>query len=52
MPNEDIFVAVKTCLKHHKDRVPVVKQTWAQNTAHVEFFSDVEGNIRLGIRDW
>ncbi|RZF37804.1 hypothetical protein LSTR_LSTR007166 [Laodelphax striatellus] len=39
VPKESIFFAVKTCAKYHKDRVPVVKSTWAQQTAFIEFFS-------------
>ncbi|XP_075055058.1 beta-1,3-glucosyltransferase isoform X2 [Mixophyes fleayi] len=38
--NEDIFVAVKTCKKFHKDRIPVVKQTWEKNAVHLEYYSD------------
>ncbi|KAM3934753.1 beta-1,3-glucosyltransferase [Leptodactylus fuscus] len=38
--SEDIFVAVKTCKKFHKDRIPVVKQTWERNAAHLEYYSD------------
>ncbi|XP_063059689.1 beta-1,3-glucosyltransferase-like [Engraulis encrasicolus] len=37
---EDIFVAVKTCKKFHADRVPVVKQTWAKDASHLEYYSD------------
>ncbi|XP_056417846.1 beta-1,3-glucosyltransferase isoform X2 [Hyla sarda] len=37
---EDIFVAVKTCKKFHKDRIPVVKQTWEKNAVHLEYYSD------------
>ncbi|KAM4701045.1 beta-1,3-glucosyltransferase [Discoglossus pictus] len=37
---EDIFVAIKTCKKFHKDRIPVVKQTWEPQVAHLEYFSD------------
>lgn len=37
---EDIYFAVKTCLKFHRDRVPVVKQTWGLHAKHIEFFSD------------
>ncbi|KAM9455945.1 beta-1,3-glucosyltransferase isoform 2-T2 [Clarias gariepinus] len=37
---QDLFVAVKTCLKFHRDRVPVVKRTWAKDAALLEFYSD------------
>ncbi|XP_063807832.1 beta-1,3-glucosyltransferase isoform X2 [Pseudophryne corroboree] len=36
----DIFVAVKTCRKFHKDRIPVVKQTWEKNAVHLQYYSD------------
>ncbi|XP_015445760.1 beta-1,3-glucosyltransferase isoform X2 [Pteropus alecto] len=37
---EDIFVAVKTCKKFHGDRIPIVKQTWAGQASHIEYYSD------------
>ncbi|KAM9319851.1 beta-1,3-glucosyltransferase [Gastrophryne carolinensis] len=37
---ENIFVAVKTCKKFHKDRIPVVKQTWEKTAAYLEYYSD------------
>ncbi|XP_043387451.1 beta-1,3-glucosyltransferase isoform X3 [Chelonia mydas] len=37
---EDIFVAVKTCRKFHRDRIPIVKQTWEGEAAIVEYYSD------------
>uniref|UniRef100_A0AC11EN74 Beta 3-glucosyltransferase n=1 Tax=Ovis aries TaxID=9940 RepID=A0AC11EN74_SHEEP len=37
---EDIFVAVKTCKKFHGDRIPIVKQTWAGQAGHLEYYSD------------
>uniref|UniRef100_A0A8C8SPF5 Beta 3-glucosyltransferase n=1 Tax=Pelusios castaneus TaxID=367368 RepID=A0A8C8SPF5_9SAUR len=37
---EDIFVAVKTCQKFHRDRIPIVKQTWEGEAALVEYYSD------------
>ncbi|XP_074842264.1 beta-1,3-glucosyltransferase isoform X2 [Carettochelys insculpta] len=37
---EDIFVAVKTCTKFHRDRIPIVKQTWEGEAAFVEYYSD------------
>ncbi|RZC40132.1 beta-1,3-glucosyltransferase, partial [Asbolus verrucosus] len=48
-----IYFAVKTCQKFHKERVPVVKNTWAQHAAKIEFFSDVADEaiptISLGV---
>ncbi|XP_053564442.1 beta-1,3-glucosyltransferase [Bombina bombina] len=37
---EEIFVAIKTCKKFHKDRIPVVKQTWEKQAAKFEYYSD------------
>uniref|UniRef100_A0A8B9H058 Beta 3-glucosyltransferase b n=1 Tax=Astyanax mexicanus TaxID=7994 RepID=A0A8B9H058_ASTMX len=37
---EELFVAVKTCQKFHRDRVPVVKKTWAKDAALLEYYSD------------
>ncbi|XP_028838713.1 beta-1,3-glucosyltransferase isoform X2 [Denticeps clupeoides] len=37
---EDVFVAVKTCEKFHTERIPVVKQTWAQDAVYLEYYSD------------
>ncbi|XP_054256832.1 beta-1,3-glucosyltransferase isoform X2 [Macrosteles quadrilineatus] len=42
VPNEDIFFAVKTCLKFHKERVPVIQNTWGKDASNIEFFSDVQ----------
>ncbi|XP_066507354.1 beta-1,3-glucosyltransferase [Hoplias malabaricus] len=38
---DSIFVGVKTCQKFHHDRVSVVKKTWANDTALLEYYSDV-----------
>ncbi|XP_066555815.1 beta 3-glucosyltransferase a isoform X2 [Amia ocellicauda] len=38
---EDIFIAVKTCKKFHKERVPVVKKTWEKHAALIEYYSDL-----------
>ncbi|XP_063925749.1 beta-1,3-glucosyltransferase isoform X1 [Zophobas morio] len=50
---DSIYFAVKTCEKYHKERVPVVKKTWAQYASNVEFFSDEADvsipTINLGI---
>ncbi|XP_065280469.1 beta-1,3-glucosyltransferase [Dermacentor albipictus] len=42
VPKEALTVAVKTCNQFHKDRVPVIKATWAGDAHRVLFFSDVE----------
>jgi hypothetical protein len=40
-----MYFAVKTCSKYHKDRIPVVKHTWAKYVLHIGFYSESEGNI-------
>ncbi|XP_069495846.1 beta-1,3-glucosyltransferase [Ambystoma mexicanum] len=37
---EDVFVAIKTCRKFHKDRIPVVKKTWERQASLFEYYSD------------
>ncbi|XP_075220376.1 beta-1,3-glucosyltransferase isoform X2 [Lycorma delicatula] len=44
VPNEEIYFAVKTCLKFHKDRIPVIKKTWGKQAKHIEFFSHLKDN--------
>ncbi|XP_070572833.1 beta-1,3-glucosyltransferase-like [Ptychodera flava] len=39
---KNLYFAVKTCEKFHKDRVPVVKNTWAQYVKHIQYFSETE----------
>ncbi|XP_041349949.1 beta-1,3-glucosyltransferase-like [Gigantopelta aegis] len=55
LPVDDLFVAVKTCGKFHKDRVSVVKKTWGQETTNIEYYSDKEDpdipTIDLGIEN-
>lgn len=50
---DNLFVAVKTCKKFREERIPVVKNTWAQEAKHIEYYSDVEDptipSISLGI---
>jgi len=36
------MVAVKTCSKFHKDRVPVVQDTWGRLLPNIEYVSDEE----------
>lgn len=36
----DMYFAVKTCTKFHVERVPVVKNTWAKDADHIDYFSD------------
>ncbi|KAK8763896.1 hypothetical protein V5799_033493 [Amblyomma americanum] len=42
VPKDALTVAVKTCSQFHKDRVPVIRATWAGDAHRVTFFSDVE----------
>ncbi|XP_014483354.1 PREDICTED: beta-1,3-glucosyltransferase isoform X2 [Dinoponera quadriceps] len=37
---ENVYFAVKTCSKFHKDRIPVIKQTWAKHAKNIGYFSD------------
>lgn len=49
----DVFFAVKTCQKFHKDRVSVLKKTWGKDAERIQFFSDVDDpsvpTVTLGI---
>lgn len=40
-----MYFAVKTCRKYHKDRIPIVKDTWGKYAFHIGFYSESEGNI-------
>lgn len=50
---ESMYFAVKTCSKYHKDRIPIVKHTWAKHVFHIGFYSDSEDasipTIDLGV---
>ncbi|GJQ83351.1 hypothetical protein Trydic_g18136 [Trypoxylus dichotomus] len=50
---DSVYFAVKTCSKFHKERIPVVLNTWANQTSKIKFFSDVEdkdaSTINLGV---
>ncbi|KAK6184234.1 hypothetical protein SNE40_006744 [Patella caerulea] len=41
----DIYVAVKTCEKFHKDRIPIVKATWGKENIDIEYFSETEDSL-------
>jgi UDP-glucose:O-linked fucose beta-1,3-glucosyltransferase len=47
VPNEDIYFAVKTYLKFHKERVPVIQKTWGKEAYNIEYFSDVKGSLKF-----
>nr|CAD7427741.1 unnamed protein product [Timema monikensis] len=53
VPNRSIYFAVKTCGKFHKDRIPVVKSTWAKYARYIGFYSELEDNsiptINVGV---
>ncbi|CAG2061585.1 unnamed protein product [Timema podura] len=53
VPNRSIYFAVKTCGKFHRDRIPVVKSTWAKYTRYIGFYSEVEDSsiptINVGV---
>lgn len=44
MTINQIFFAVKTWTNNHEDRVPVIQRTWAKDTKHIRYYSDVAGN--------
>ncbi|KAJ8932254.1 hypothetical protein NQ318_022927 [Aromia moschata] len=37
VPKPSLYFAVKTCKKFHKDRIPVVQNTWAKHTDKITF---------------
>ncbi|CAH1801167.1 unnamed protein product [Owenia fusiformis] len=41
---DDIYIAVKTCEKFHKDRVPIVLKTWGKHVPHIEYISETLDN--------
>ena len=41
----NILFAVKTCSKFHKDRVPVIQETWGREAKHIRYYSDSAGII-------
>ncbi|KDR24431.1 Beta-1,3-glucosyltransferase [Zootermopsis nevadensis] len=48
-----MYFAVKTCRKYHKDRIPIVKDTWGKYAFHIGFYSESEDSavptINLGV---
>lgn len=40
-----MFFAVKTWSQNHKDRVPVIQNTWAKDTKYIRYYSDVAGKV-------
>ncbi|KAL5016891.1 hypothetical protein ScPMuIL_006480 [Solemya velum] len=53
IPDEDLYVAVKTCEKYHSTRLNVVIDTWARESRNIEFISETEDKsiptISLGV---
>lgn len=39
---DDVMFAVKTFSGYHNSRIVVVKRTWAKDTKHIRYFSDVD----------
>ncbi|XP_061396343.1 beta-1,3-glucosyltransferase [Musca vetustissima] len=39
---DEIYFAVKTCSKFHKERLPIIQSTWAPYAKHIHYYSDVE----------
>uniref|UniRef100_T1PKK8 Fringe-like glycosyltransferase domain-containing protein n=1 Tax=Musca domestica TaxID=7370 RepID=T1PKK8_MUSDO len=39
---DEIYFAVKTCSKFHRERLPIIQTTWAPYAKHIHYFSDVE----------
>ncbi|EFN73021.1 Beta-1,3-glucosyltransferase [Camponotus floridanus] len=45
--SRNVYFAVKTCAKHHVDRIPVIKNSWAKYKIHIGYFSDAaDKNLR------
>ncbi|KAH8263371.1 hypothetical protein KR044_007812 [Drosophila immigrans] len=36
-----IYFAIKTCAKFHKERIPIIERTWAQDARQRKYYSDV-----------
>ena len=36
------FFAVKTCKKHHKERLPIISETWGKSALNIEYFSETK----------
>ncbi|KAH0952665.1 hypothetical protein HN011_006460 [Eciton burchellii] len=42
-----VYFAVKTCAKYHIDRIPIIKNSWAQYPINIGYFSDIaDRNLR------
>ncbi|XP_071536484.1 beta-1,3-glucosyltransferase isoform X1 [Panulirus ornatus] len=50
---DDIHVAVKSCVRYHAERLPVIKATWLKDATNFAIYSDTEdpffGTLSLGI---
>ncbi|XP_066949265.1 beta-1,3-glucosyltransferase isoform X2 [Macrobrachium rosenbergii] len=50
---DDIHFAVKTCSQFHRERLPVLKETWLKQASNYALYSDVNdpsiGTVSLGI---
>ena len=39
--SEQVLFAVKTCEQYHKERLPIIFQTWGKAALNIRYFSDV-----------
>ncbi|SPP86096.1 blast:Beta-1%2C3-glucosyltransferase [Drosophila guanche] len=39
--SQNIYFAIKTCAKFHKERIPIIERTWASDARHRRYYSDV-----------
>ena len=42
LTSEKVLFGVKTCEKFHKERLPVIRDTWAKAALNIMYFSEVE----------
>lgn len=47
MALDNIYFAVKTCNKYHKERIPVIKKTWGKHAINIGYYSDKIGKLNL-----
>ncbi|XP_014215611.1 beta-1,3-glucosyltransferase [Copidosoma floridanum] len=47
---QNVYVAVKTCTKFHKERLDIIRKLWIRHAEHAGFFTDqLDENLRDGI---
>lgn len=42
-PQQNVYVAVKTCAMYHTERLDVIRKTWTKYAEHIGFFTDTLG---------